>query len=257
MILVNINDLVVVKNEKKIIYIIKEIYENNKECLIKGLNHRLTRIVEMANLILATSEDVAFEEKINKNYYFGVVSQKNRNKKYLLGKILHIDGDSEYLKKCLDLYEEVGIYVYGVSLDEKKLKNEITSYLNEINPDIIVITGHDFYNGNGLKEIDNYTNTRFFMDAIKEIRQKKNNSCIIIAGACQSNFEALIASGADFAFSPKRINIHTFDPAIIAIKAATTSFVKIVQLDDITKYIENGKDAFGGVQTYGKMRLML
>ena len=50
----------------------------------------------------------------------------------------------------------------------------------------------------------------------------------MIAGACQSNFEALIASGADIASSPKRINVHTFDPAVIAIKVATTSFLKTI-----------------------------
>ena len=42
-----------------------------------------------------------------------------------------------------------------------------------------------------------------------------------------------------------------------AIKIATTSCNKIVDFRQITKYIENGRDAIGGVETYGKMKLLL
>ena len=94
------------------------------------------------------------------------------------------------------------------------------------------------------------------MNKMEKIRKKMNHDCVVIAGACQSNFEALIASGADYASSPKRINIHTFDPAVIAICVATTSFTSLVS-DNLFQYIENGKDAFGGVQTYGKMKLIV
>ena len=122
--------------------------------------------------------------------------------------------------------------------------------------DVIVITGHDLFNNGDVKEIENYTNSKYYIETVKEIR-KRDKSVVIIAGACQSNFEALIASGANFASSPARINIHTFDPAVIAIRVATTSFLRVVELDDILKYIENGKRAFNGVETLGKMRLLL
>ena len=46
--------------------------------------------------------------------------------------------------------------------------------------------------------------------------EKDQEKLIIIAGACQSNYEELIKSGANFASSPKRINIHALDPAIVA-----------------------------------------
>ena len=59
-----------------------------------------------------------------------------------------------------------------------------------------------------------------FALAIKEARkyEKNQDKLIIVAGACQSNYELLIKSGANFASSPKRINIHALDPAIIASK---------------------------------------
>ena len=52
--------------------------------------------------------------------------------------------------------------------------------------------------------------------------EKSQDELIVIAGACQSNYEELINSGANFASSPKRVNIHALDPAIIAISIAKT-----------------------------------
>lgn len=257
-----VDDLVTLKSDEvKCVYIVKKeiIKQNTIYYLLNGLHHRIQRTEKSSNLEKATQQEIKKEEEITKKYLFGVTARKERFKrqKYVLGKILHIDGDKEYLNKCLSLYEEVGLYAYGVSIEEDKIKEQIGLLIDEVNPDVVVITGHDLYNNKGLKEIDNYVNTRYFIEAIKEIRKKRNGSCCVVAGACQSNYEALIASGADFASSPKRINIHTFDPAVIAIKIATTSFLHSVDVDDVMKYIENGKDAFGGLQTLGKMRLML
>ena len=75
----------------------------------------------------------------------------------------------------------------------------------------------------------------------------------IIAGACQSNYEDLIKAGANFASSPKRINIHALDPAIVA---ACLSFsnknenIDIIKILDKTKY---GPSGMGGIITKGSM----
>ena len=249
-----VGSLVVIKNDKqKCLYKIFKMYTKHEEtiCLLYGVYYRITREELMRNLIE--------EENKDKKYYLNIIKRSERSpkQKYVLGKILHIDGDCEYLNKCLELYEELGIYAYGKCIPENRMSEDIGKYLLEIDPDIVVITGHDLYNNKGIKELDNYVNTKNFMKVVKEIRKVKENSCVIIAGACQSNFEALIASGADFASSPKRINVHTYDPAIIAIKASTTSFTKIISSDDLYKYIENGRDAYSGLQTFGKMRLMI
>ena len=50
----------------------------------------------------------------------------------------------------------------------------IGEYLDKINPDIIVITGHDLYNQQGLKNIENYTNTKYYMETVKIIRKRKS-----------------------------------------------------------------------------------
>ena len=80
---------------------------------------------------------------------------------------------------------------------------------------------------------------------------------MVFAGACQSNFEALMAAGANFASSPKRVNIDAYDPAIIAIKAATTPFNSIISLEEVKGLIDNEKQGVSGIESYGKMRLFL
>ena len=256
--LVKENDKVVYLDDSKVvIYYIKNIFGENVEIL--GVYYRIHRIVLLSKIRLATLEEIETEEKCANNYYINITKDGAREKKrYILGRVLHIDGDKSYLDRCLELYEKVGVKAEGVCVKENEMPNKLESYILQLNPDIVVITGHDLYNQKGIKELDNYTNTKYFVETIKKIRNVKSSyDCCVIAGACQSNFEALIASGADFASSPKRINVHTFDPAIIAIKVATTSFLKIINLNEALKYIENGRSAFGGVESLGKMKLML
>ncbi len=162
------------------------------------------------------------------------------------------------MEQCKQLYQNSKIYAYCKYIPEDLIKYEINSLIEQHRPDIIVITGHDVYNNKGKKDINNYLNTPYFIESIKSIRKSfTSNDIIIIAGACQSNFEALIASGANFASSPKRINIHAFDPAILAIKIAHTNITKIVDLKEINQYTYSKDDGFGGLQSYGKMRLLL
>lgn len=253
-----VSSLVIYKGDlNKIVYVIDKI--NEEKVYISGLNYRIRRVVKMEDLQLATQEEIDKENKQTKDYYLSISNISHRNNKsYLLGKVLHLDGDKKYLDKCLELYKAIGIYANGSEVDENQMANCIQDLISELNPDIMVITGHDLYNKNGLKDLNNYTNTSHYIEAVKKARQIKGRSDLaIIAGACQSNFEALIASGSDFASSPKRINIHTFDPAVIAIKVATTSISKIVNLSEALRYINNGEDAFGGLETFGKMRLFV
>ncbi len=251
--------VIALDEEEPIVYIINKIYMlNNMEfAILIGYNFRKVRETVLNNLRKANESEIKKENTICKKYEMRLTNIRSRyGKKYILGKVLHIDGDSHYLNKCLNMYKKIGLYAYGVMIDEEKMANEVLKYIYQINPDIIVITGHDLFNQKNIKDLNNYTNSKYYVDTVKEIR-KVDKNVVIIAGACQSNFEALIANGADFASSPKRINIHTFDPVVVAVKVATTSFGKIVNLEEVYKYIENGKNAIGGLETFGKMRLLI
>ncbi len=253
----SIGDLVVIINDiNNYIYKIKDI--SDKVCLI-GYSYRLIKYVNIDEIKEAPTELVLEENKINEKQKVLVKNNVNiRNKKALFGRILHIDGDKEYLESCMSLYKELGIYAEGVYIAEKELSIKIEKLLLELTPDIVVITGHDAFKGENKASLDSYENSKHFIKAIRVIRKHYSlDNVVVIAGACGSHFEALIASGANFASSPKRINTHTYDPAIAAIKVASTSITKLVDFNNILKYIDNGRDAIGGIETKGKMRLLL
>ena len=176
---------------------------------------------------------------------------------YLPGKILHIDGDSEYLEKCLKYYKHAGVYAIGKKIKEEDISDQIIMLLKEYKPDIVIITGHDaYYKKKGsIKNNDNYKNTKNFIKAVSAARnyEKSHEKLVIIAGACQSNYEELIKAGANYASSPKRVNIHALDPAIIAVTIALTERNKELDLKSMLDKTKYGKDGIGGIMGNGLM----
>lgn len=176
---------------------------------------------------------------------------------YLPGKILHIDGDEDYLSRCMNFYRDLNVKAYGLNLKESEISSYLMNYLKEYNPDILVITGHDAYyrKKNDPTNLHHYQNSGNFIEAIKVARkyEKDQNKLIIIAGACQSNYEELIKAGSNFASSPKRINIHALDPAIIASSIALSVKNKSIDLIPLIEKTKYGKDGMGGIFTNGTM----
>lgn len=176
---------------------------------------------------------------------------------FLPGKLVHFDSDEEYMERCLSFYKKFKIMCYGICIPEEDIKMEIGHYLEELNPDIVVITGHDaYYKRKGSKDnIENYKNSHHFVDAVKAARsyERNHDKLAIIAGACQSDYEELIKAGATFASSPKRVNIHALDPAILASSLALSDRNKVVDLIGIIEKTKYGKEGVGGVMTKGTM----
>src|SRR5690625_205568 len=67
---------------------------------------------------------------------------------HLPAKILHLDGDQIYLRKCIQLYERIGLQVHGIHMNEKEMPSEISQLIKKLQPNIVVITGHDSYSKN-------------------------------------------------------------------------------------------------------------
>lgn len=191
-------------------------------------------------------EDIRDVIKLDRNEFF-----------YMPGKILHIDGDKEYLDRCLKFYKEYNMLAYGIYAKEDEVPNNIRKYLEETNADIVVITGHDaYYKKKGSKsDLSAYRNSENFIKSIKEARkyEKAHDKLIIIAGACQSDYEELIRAGANFASSPKRVNIHALDPAIIATMVGLTDKGEDIDLMGILSKTKYGADGVGGIKTKGTM----
>lgn len=227
---------------------------NDDIYILKGLNVRLMAdskeedLVLYGGEVLVTDESLIerIDEKLDRDDFF-----------YLPGKILHIDGDREYLDRCLNLYKKFNVLAYGITMREDEIKDHIKEHLESIKPDILVITGHDAYfkkKGN-YDDIKAYKNSSNFIDAVIEARkyERAHDKLIIIAGACGSYYEGLIKNGANFASSPKRINIHALDPAIIALKISLTDINKNINIMDIIDKTKYGKEGIGGIITHGTM----
>ncbi len=176
---------------------------------------------------------------------------------YLPGKVLHIDADQEYLERCLKFYKKNKVMAIGKKIDEKEVSKQIRNLLLEYQPDIVIITGHDAYypKKGGIKDLKSYKNTENFVKAVKEARkyEKSHEKLVIIAGACQSNYEELIKAGANFASSPKRVNIHALDPAIIATVLAMSERNKQIDLVSLLAKTKYGANGMGGIISNGMM----
>ena len=240
-----------------VVFIIVDINIEENVYYLKGTNVRLYADSNKEDLRL-------YEDEKNNNDEKELLSRIKNNFKmerneyfYLPGKILHIDGDHDYLNSCLEYYKKVGIMAIGKEEKEELMYQNIGDWISEYMPSIVVITGHDaYYKRKGSHtDLNNYKNSFNFVKAIRCAREVEmsHDKLIIVAGACQSNYEELIKAGANFASSPKRINIHALDPAVIASYMALYDSSKDI---DIIKVLENtkyGSEGMGGIKTKGTM----
>ena len=129
--------------------------------------------------------------------------------------------------------------------------------LEKHRPQILVITGHDALRKDKDKsDIHNYQHSYHFIETIKLARsyQADKDELIIIAGACQSYYEMLLASGANFASSPKRINIHALDPLYSASLVASENVRNYVDVEDVISKTTQKESGMGGIDTKGVAR---
>jgi spore coat assembly protein len=174
------------------------------------------------------------------------------------GRVLHLDGDPAYLKKCMALYEKIGVPVLGIHCNEKEMAAKIGELIDHYRPDILVITGHDAYSKakGKMTDINAYRHSKHFVQTVKEARKKVPHldQLVIFAGACQSHFESLIHAGANFASSPSRINIHALDPVYIVAKISFTPFMERINVWDVLRNTLTGDKGLGGLETRGVLR---
>ncbi|WP_159888047.1 sporulation peptidase YabG [Paenibacillus puerhi] len=176
------------------------------------------------------------------------------------GKVLHLDGDPIYLRKCMNLYGELRVPAEGYYVAEPDMADALRRLLPQVRPDIVVITGHDGllkHRVNGdIAQLGSYKNSHNFVHAVHAARQfeKNRDALTIIAGACQSHFEALLQAGANFASSPSRVLIHALDPLCIAVKVAYTPIRETVDILDVISLTHSGLEGMGGIESRGNYR---
>ncbi|UOE94182.1 sporulation peptidase YabG [Alkalihalobacillus sp. LMS39] len=174
------------------------------------------------------------------------------------GRVLHVDGDRSYLQKCTEVYNKLGIPVYGVHIKEKEMPEQMESLVKMVRPDILVITGHDAYikSKGTRKDVKAYRHSKYYAEAVRSARKvvPHLDDLAIFAGACQSHFESIIKAGANFASSPERINIHALDPVYLVSKVSLTPFMDRVGIWEVLRNTITGERGIGGVETKGFLR---
>ena len=217
----------------------------NNVAILKGECIRLSADAPLNDLKLYEKE--ALQEQIELEF--------SRNSKLINGCVLHLDGDEHYLKKCLDVYKKYDIPAQGYYMHEKEMPNQITNLLVKHKPDILIITGHDNYKIDSNKK-EQFENSKYFIQTVKKARiyQADKDALVIFAGACQSYYEALIESGANFASSPTRQNINVLDPVYIAINVAKSHVGSYIDIEETLKKTVSKGVGLGGIDTRGVAR---
>ena len=175
------------------------------------------------------------------------------------GSVLHLDGDADYCKEWKKIYKDMGISAIIYNLNERDQYRHVPALLNRYKPEILVLTGHDAFikRRNDIYNIDNYKNSKYFIQAVLEARKFEHNldNLVIFAGACQSYYEAIVSAGANFASAPKRVLIDMMDPMIVAQSVAYTPVNEFVPLENIISNTREGINGIGGLQTRGQYRV--
>ena len=239
--------------------------------ILRGITARIVADAYLDDLIVLDDKklddslrslDIRIEDRINRLIKKGVtkLQYKERNLQDLkAGKILHLDGDKMYSEKSTRYYKKMGLNAIVKNIPENKQHLIVKEYINKYNPDVLVLTGHDGMIKTGTKyaDISNYRNSKYFVQGVLEARKicPSSNKLAIFAGACQSFFEAIMASGANFASSPGRILIDFMDPLIVAEKIAVTNRSKFVSINDIVNDLRDGKKSIDGSGVMGKKQL--
>lgn len=234
--------------------------------VLGGLNYRLAADAHLDDLVEKSDKEVVYYELSDSQEVYKRFSKVIFNRKFKVeeeyfeipGRILHLDGDEEYLEQCLKTYKQLGLQAKGVCKSEAEQPKIISKVLKEYPADILVLTGHDslLKGKKDLKSLHSYRSSGYFVQSVLEARkyQPSKDALVIFAGGCQSNFEAIIAAGANFASSPKRMLIHALDPVFLVESIAFTPIDKTVSLKEIIQHTVTGIDGVGGIETKGQMR---
>lgn len=256
--------VIYILNIEKGDYVTRNSYDNDTVFKVINIKNGVYYLKGVEVRLIADAEvtDLRKEENINEDNVIDDIDLLDDNLDrgeffYLPAKVLHIDSDEEYLSRCLKFYKKNGIMAIGKKINEKNVYEQLPMLLKEFKPDIVIITGHDAYyrKKDDAKDINNYKNSLYFVKAVKTARnyEKSHEKLVVIAGACQSDYEELIKAGANFASSPKRVNIHALDPAIIASTIALTERNKEIDLKKLLEKTKYKEDGMGGLICNGLM----
>ncbi len=251
-----------------IAFVITEIEKSRRrerEYVLKGLEYRLVADANHDDLVKLNSRLT----NVNKQKHLTVLLRQTFMKQIINspfslirltrrpGSILHIDASQQFLNDSMRYYRSMGLRPVGVFVDEPDQPQKVVGLLRQYHPDIVVLTGHDGIrkDSTDLNSYESYKNSIYYINAVKEARRYEPNpeKLFIFAGACQSYYEAIMSAGANFASSPGRVLVHSFDPVIVSNRIATTASSQIVTPREAIAGTISGAKGIGGINTRGRM----
>lgn len=269
----NLGDIVARRSYRQDVYFrIVQTYtdpDGEQQALLKGLNLRLLADAPFSDLVGKNPAEIAYYQREDSRVLYQklnlVLDQRKGSVEAIdeffeiPGRVLHLDGDEEYLDQCIRTYRQLGLEANGICKSEIEQPKVVYQILSENPTDILVLTGHDgllHANQRDFRNLDSYRSSRYFVQSVVEARrfQPSKDSLVIFAGACQSNYEAILKAGANFASSPKRMLIHAFDPVFIVERIAFTSIDQMISVKEILSHTVTGTDGVGGIETRGQLR---
>ncbi|ACX53185.1 sporulation peptidase YabG [Ammonifex degensii KC4] len=259
---------------KDLLFKVVELYqgEDGREyALLKGIDYRLVCDAPLEDLVKVGVEEVAahwrkvflqraelLQRYLAEGEEPSFFSRLKAEPFPLPGRVLHLDGDADYLGLCLATYRQLAVPTYGYAVPEKEQAQALKELFPRHLPDILVLTGHDGLKGEkpNFKDLGSYRHSYHFVEAVKVARSfvPDRDALVIVAGACQSHYEALLEAGANFASSPQRVLIHAFDPVFVAARVAFTPVDKLVSLKKVIEGTVTGYAGIGGIVTRGRFR---
>ncbi|MDE7094949.1 MAG: hypothetical protein K2O23_00520, partial [Anaeroplasmataceae bacterium] len=110
-----------------VIFVITEIEGNI--AYLSGLYIRLVADSELSDLVPVEEGDLTRYKESKLEYEKSLIASYKKKIGHITGKILHLDSDPFYLTKCMNLYKTLGIYAYGVELNEQQMADQILGYI--------------------------------------------------------------------------------------------------------------------------------
>ena len=252
-----------ISHNRDVIFVVDRVI-NNKIVWLTGITTRLKADAPIDDVEVIEKSEIQkiyddVNEKIKKEANSIEIERNNflkrSDKVIYTGKILHLDGDKRYSEKSNMYYRKMGLRAVVRNVPEYRQSDVVNTLIDRYNPDILVVTGHDgmLKKGKLYEDLYNYRNSRFFAQTVINARRnEKGKKLVIFAGACQSYYEALINTGANFASSPARILIDFMDPLVVARKIATTDSNKFLTIGDIEDELRDGERGINRSRWNGK-----
>lgn len=112
---------------------------------------------------------------LHNKHEYRATNQYNNQQQYfhMPGRVLHLDGDSAYLKNVWRSMKRSG-FLYTAFIVMKKMSSVIEELIDEYRPDLLVITGHDAYSKQkgDINNLDAYRHSKDFIETVQKARKK-------------------------------------------------------------------------------------